>query len=236
MKSRLTADSWILNRPIAHRGLWTEELAENSMSAYKAAIEHNYPIEMDVQMSKDGVLYCFHDDNMKRMTGADIDIRETNSTEIEKLKIGGEHIPTFDEFLRLVKGQVPILIEIKKQKYKGVEQKVLDALKGYTGEIAIQSFDPTVMLKIKKLDKTILRGQLGVKMTTMSRFNNFVVTNLALNFLVRPDFVHYYHECLPLKRRISNGLPVICYTIQNKEQENRARKYVKNFVFDHYEA
>ena len=157
MKSRLTANSWILTRPIAHRGLWTEELAENSMSAYKAAIEHNYPIEMDVQMSKDGVLYCFHDDNMKRMTGADIDIRETNSNEIEKLKIGGEHIPTFDEFLRLVSAQVPILIEIKKQKYKGIEQKVLDALKGYTGEIAIQSFDPTIMLKIKNISQPIFK-------------------------------------------------------------------------------
>ena len=99
-----------------------------------------------------------------------------------------------------------------------------------------ESSKQKIIDKIKKLDKTILRGQLGVKMTAMSRFNNFVVTNLALNFLVRPDFVHYYHECLPLKRRISNGLPVICYTIQNNEQENRARKYVKNFVFDHYEA
>ena len=236
MKTRLSPDSWILTRPIAHRGLWSKTLPENSMSAYKSAIEHNYPIEMDVQMSKDGVLYCFHDDNMKRMTGFDGDIRETDSSKINTLKIGDENIPTFEEFLSLVNGQVPILIEIKQQKYPGIEQKTLDALKGYTGEFAVQSFDPTIMLRVKKLDKNILRGQLGGKTTALSKLKNYIVTNLPLNFLVRPDFIHYNHQDLPLKRKITNGLPLICYTVKSKEQEEIARKYVKNIVFDEYQA
>ena len=233
MKSRLTPDSWILTRPIAHRGLWSDTLPENSMSAYKAAIDQNYPIEMDVQMSKDGVLYCFHDDNAKRMTGVDKDVREMTSDEIDRLDIGGGHkVPLFSEFLSLVNGRVPIMIEIKQQRYKGVEEKTLAAIKNYRGEIAIQSFDPTIMLKIKKLDSSIIRGQLGADMKKKG-FKAWIVKRLALNPFVKPDFVHYDHENLPVKRGVTNNLPLICYTVRNEEDRKKVLKHAKNFVFEH---
>ena len=71
MKSRISKDSWILNRPIAHRGLHGDGVPENSKAAYLAAIASGYPIEMNVQLTADEQLVCFHDDNLKRMTGED---------------------------------------------------------------------------------------------------------------------------------------------------------------------
>ena len=68
---RLNSSSWLLTRPIAHRGLWNDEIPENSLLAYENAIKHGYPIEIDVHKSKDGVLFVFHDDNLKRLTGDD---------------------------------------------------------------------------------------------------------------------------------------------------------------------
>ena len=73
MKSRIQKGFWLLERPCAHRGYFDNNsgIPENSSAAYKRAIEKNYPIEMDIQLSKDGKLVCFHDDNLKRMCGVD---------------------------------------------------------------------------------------------------------------------------------------------------------------------
>ena len=67
MKTRVKPDSWLINRPIAHRGLHNDIYGENSISAYRNAIDNGYPIEMDVQLTKDGEVVCFHDDNAKRV-------------------------------------------------------------------------------------------------------------------------------------------------------------------------
>lgn len=235
MKSRLDSNSWVLTKPIAHRGLWCDGVPENSLSAYKRAIEYNYPIEMDIQMSKDGVLFCFHDDNAKRMTGVDKDIREMTSQEILSLNLGNEKIPTFEEFLNLVDGKVPLLIEIKQQLYKGVEEKTVQFLKSYKGEFAVQSFDPRIMLKVKKLAPQFIRGQLGAN-NDLKGLKWYVARNLSLNFLVKPDFVHYCVNALPLKPRISNGLPIMCWTVRNEDDLSIAKKYAKNYVFETFLA
>ncbi len=231
MKSRLNGTEWILNKPVAHRGLWNETFPENSLSAYKNAVQNGYPIEMDIQMSSDGKLFCFHDDNVKRMTGVDKDIRTMTAKEIEALNIGTEKIPYFSEFLSAVQGKVPLLIEIKQQINKGVEEKTIEALKNYKGEYVIQSFDPRIMLKIKKLDPSIIRGQLGCNNQNKG-LKWYVARNLSLNFLVKPDFIHYCHNDLPLKRRITNGLPLICWTVRSEEEKVKTLKYAKNYVFE----
>ena len=54
---------WLFDRPIAHRGLHDEQYPENSMPAYEQAIAHDFNIEIDVHVSKDGEVVVFHDDN-----------------------------------------------------------------------------------------------------------------------------------------------------------------------------
>lgn len=231
MKSRITDEHWVLSKPVAHRGLWNENFPENTLSAYQNAIDNGYPIEMDVQMSTDGRLFCFHDDNVKRMTGVDKDIRTLTAKEIENLTVGNEKVPTFEEFLNLVDGKVPLLIEIKQQINKGIEEKTLEALKDYKGEYVIQSFDPFVMLKIKKLAPKVIRGQLGCN-NNKKGLKWKVVRNLSFNFLVKPDFVHYCVNDLPIKRNVTNGLPLICWTVRSEEDLQKAKTYAKNFVFE----
>ncbi len=231
MKTRLLSTDWVLSRPIAHRGLWDENAPENSLSAYRNAVEHDYPIEMDIQMSSDGELFCFHDDNMKRMTGMDKDIRTLTAAQIKELRIGNEKIPTFKEFLETVNGKVPLLIEIKQQINKGVEKLTIDALKDYKGEYVIQSFDPFVMLKIKKLAPDVIRGQLGSS-NDKKGLKWYIVRNLSLNFLVKPDFIHYCVNDLPITKKVTNGLPLICWTIRNEEDLKKAKTYAVNFVFE----
>ena len=148
---RLNSSHWLLSTPIAHRGLWNEEIPENSLLAYKNAIEKGYPIEIDVHKSKDGVLFVFHDDNLSRMTGVDALLHEKTSTELKSLTLNGteEKIPTLKEVLEVVDGKVPLLIEIKNQPDNSVVDDTVKILKEYKGEFAVQSFNPTYIIKIK---------------------------------------------------------------------------------------
>lgn len=234
MKSRIKSNSWLLNKPVAHRGLHGENVGENTLTAYQKAIDNGYPIEMDVQLTKDGVPVCFHDDNLVRVTGENALIWDKTYEEIKNLKINGTHdgIPTFVQFLKFVNGKVPLLIEIKKQRTgkEGIEQKVIDALKDYKGEFVIQSFDPRVMARVKKINPDIIRGQLGggAQKGVMPYFQYIVVNRLLLNFLSKPDFINYEMHSAPLKSK----LPVIYWTVRTEEQKNKLESLGVNFVFE----
>lgn len=235
MKSRLKKDSWILSKPTAHRGLHGGDIPENSMAAFSNAVEKGYPIETDVHMTTDGKLVCFHDDNVSRMTGVDRDIRDMTHEEVKKLRLANTDmsVPDFDEFLSLVGGKVPLMIEIKQQKRKGIEDLVIAALKGYVGEFAIQSFDPTVIIAFKKKAPEILRGQLACgNPENMSAFKKFIVKNTPLNFLSKPDFVNYDLASLPTKKCRYSGLPLICWTVRDKAQQKKAEELKINYVFE----
>ena len=123
---RIDNNSWLLTSPIAHRGLWNERIIENSLPAYQNAINHGYPIEIDIYQSADGELFSFHDKTLKRMTGADGFIFEKTSKELKELRLSNstETIPTLKEVLSLVDGKVPLLIEFKDQPDKSFVIKV----------------------------------------------------------------------------------------------------------------
>lgn len=76
-----------MNMYIAHRGLHASKVPENSLLAFKKAIEAGYAIELDIQMTKDNVLVIFHDENTSRMTGISMNITQSTYNEIKELKI-----------------------------------------------------------------------------------------------------------------------------------------------------
>ena len=234
MRSRLSSNSWVLTSPVAHRGLHGEGAGENTFTAYQRAIDKGYPIEMDVQLTSDGVPVCFHDDNLVRVTGENALIWDKTYDQIKHLKISATNdgIPLFSEFLSFVNGKVPLMIEIKKQKNgnSGIEKKVVDLLKDYKGEYVVQSFDPRIMAKIKKLNPQIIRGQLGggVVKGQIPFLQYVVVKNMLLNFLSKPDFINYDLNCAPFKK----NLPVIYYTVRTEEQLKKLKSLNANFVFE----
>ena len=233
---RLKEDFWLFNTPIAHRGLWGGDIIENSLPAYQAAIDNGYPIEIDLYLTLDKVLVCFHDQTLNRMTGVDALLRDKTLKELNELSLLNSNykIPTFDEVLELVDGKVPLLIEIKDQPDNSVVDKVISRLLDYKGEFAIQSFNPLYIKRVKKLAPNFIRGVLGTKTygTQLKPLTRFVVKNLCLNFLIKPDFISYSHEDLPLKASKIKHTPLISWTITDKETENKALKSAKNIIFE----
>ena len=73
----------------AHRGLHDATKAENSLSAFAAAKEKGYGIELDVRLSKDGELVVFHDDNLTRMAGIDGKVVDFTAEELSKMSLSG---------------------------------------------------------------------------------------------------------------------------------------------------
>lgn len=187
---------------IAHRGLHDEryDAPENTMRAFRRAIECGFGIELDVQLTKDGKLAVIHDDNLLRMCGVNMPLRSSTYDEIKGYKVAGtnEHIPTLENVLAEVGGRVPIIIDIKAETdVDAICRKVGELLEEYQGEAAIQSFSPYVVEWFKNHKPNILRGQLAMNFFDPRHERNdsfvqkLVLTFMLMNFKTQPDFISY---------------------------------------------
>ena len=159
-------NSWLLQHPIAHRGFHSGDQAcpENSMKAFRKALQKGFAIELDVQLLSDGKVVVFHDENTKRMTGFNRKIGDCDSHRISKMRLldSDQHIPLLKAVLDLVKGKVPLFIEIKNKGRVGMLEKALfDILESYDGRFAVQSFNPYSLQWFRINAPFILRGQLS---------------------------------------------------------------------------
>ena len=202
---------------IAHRGYFDLEknIPENSIKAFKRAVEYNYMIEFDVRKTKDDTLIVFHDDNLKRLCGVDKEVDECTYKEIKKLSLSGtpSKIPLLKDVLNLISGKVPIIIETKgKYKYGELEKLMEEELSNYKGEYAIQSFNPFSLFWYKKNKPDIKRGLLE-SIHSRKRLS-FFQKILPLKWILKCDF---YSKDKKLKRKESKK-PVIGWTIRTKEE------------------
>ncbi|MBR2302639.1 MAG: glycerophosphodiester phosphodiesterase [Clostridia bacterium] len=234
-------DSWIVKTPIAHRGLHDKHSPENSLSAFKKAIDKNYAIEIDVQMTKDGVIVVFHDDFLDRMTNATGDLREKTFDEIKNLylKNSTERIPTFREFLSLVDGKTPVLIEIKDHKNIGIlEEKLTKQLLRYNGEFALQSFNPYIT-KWFKQNTNFCAGILSCFFcdVKLAWYKKLMLKNLYLLKNVKADFVSYEANAgytFNKLKKLKNKKPILFWTVKSIEDMQRYNQVCDNVIFENF--
>ena len=232
------------NYRYAHRGLHDEISPENSLSAFKKAVDSGFGIELDVRLSKDGRLVVFHDDTLDRMTGEVGPVDSKDYDELTNIKLRGsdEKIPGFDEVLELVDGKVPLLVEIKEAKGSlAVTKQTCERLKSYTGEYIIESFNPFALQEVRKNLPEAIVGILSEHFTKNKTFRNsvfYILQTMLLNVLSRPDFVAYNHNhasFLPFKLAKALGYVRFCYTITSEEAEERAlKKDFESVIFEGY--
>jgi len=234
--------TWLVETPIAHRGLHDKRAPENSLSAFKNAIEKGYNIELDVQMLSDDTVVVFHDDSLSRMTGNDGYLKFLTKDDLKMLtlKDSKETIPTLEETLEFINGRAPILIEIKNSSKVGkLEQKVIDILKNYKGKYAIISFNPLVLSYFKTHAPKMLRGQLsgtfrGEKIDTLRRRTLKTMSFTKKHGLA--DFILYEADALPtIHTRKFRNLPLIAWTVKNQAEYLRVVKYSDNIIFEGFD-
>lgn len=229
---------------IAHRGMHNikKEIPENSIIAFKKAIESNYIIELDLHILKDKSIVVFHDDNLKRMTGIDKAIKETTYKEISNVKLQNtqNYIPLFKDVLELIDGKVPIIIELKYDvKSRELEKKTMELLTNYNGKYVIKSFNPVSVYWLKRNYPEVVRGQLSYNFSNskMNIIEKIILKNMLLNFITKPDFISYGIKGLPNNhvKKFRKKKVVLGWTIRSKEDFEFAKKYCDNCICENLE-
>lgn len=234
-------NSWLVKDYIAHRGLHNAQNPENSIGAFVNAINNGYAIEIDVQQIADGTVIVFHDYSLSRMTGRDGYTKNLLQSELKEYKLNKTDfcIPTLKEVLDLVDGQVPLLIEIKNEGKVGeLEKATYELLKNYSGDYAIQSFNPYSLEWFKKNAPNIWRGQLSsyFKGENLSFIKKFALKRMLLNKKVScPNFISYNVDNLPnmyVKRY--NKLPLLAWCVRSQTEYLKAVKHCDNIIFENF--
>lgn len=238
----LAGGAWISDQPIAHRGLHDgAENPENSEGAFRAAIAAGYGIELDVHLTRDNRLVVFHDDNTRRLTGRDLKVTSASFAELTALRLGGTtyRIAALEEVLEFVAGRVPLLIEVKTgTKPARVGPVLAKVLSGYTGPVAVQSFDPRIVVWFRKHLPGVPRGQISGSFSDggVSRMQRFVLRTMVLNVASRPDFIAFEVGAMPdrfvafwtrfLRARL------LVWTVRTEEQLAMAQRFRANPIFE----
>ena len=230
------------NRNIAHRGLHCIEkgIPENSIASFNAACEAGYGSELDVQLTKDGQVVVFHDDDLKRVCGVDARVDSKTLEELEELRLLGteQGIPLFTEVLAAVAGRTPLIVELKSgPNNEELCEKTYEILAGYEGEYCIESFDPRIVAWFRFHAPNVVRGQLAkrpkdFKKEELHPVGAFLVGNGLLNFVSRPQFVAYKIGKQPLSVKMSEKMGAMKFCWTSREEGNE--KHYDSVIFEHY--
>lgn len=241
-----------LRLPVTHRALHdrAQGRIENSPAAISAAVAAGYAIEVDVQLSADGVAMVFHDDDLDRLTAERGPVSARTAAELGQIGLtgGADRIPTLAAVLGMVAGRVPLLIEIKDQtgtmgESDGrLEAAVVKALAGYDGDVAVMSFNPHSVAHMARLAPDVARGLT----TSAFGYDDWAPLPAEVCDHLReiPDFdrvgasfISHQGNDLTRPRVLelrAAGVPVLCWTIRTPEQEAMARQIAANVTFEGY--
>jgi glycerophosphoryl diester phosphodiesterase len=250
--TRVPLPESFLRLPITHRALHDRSKGriENSPSAIKAAIAAGYGIEIDLQLSSDGVAMVFHDEVLDRLTGETGPVNARTAAELGRIRLrdSSDTIPTLAEVLTLVSGKVPLLIEIKDQSLVmgptdgRLEAATAEELKGYRGDVAVMSFNPAAIHHMARLAPNLPRGITTAAYDAESWAP--MPADMCAHFRAIPDYdatlsSFISHQASDLSRpRVAElkaqGARVLCWTIRSPEAEAIARQVAENVTFEGY--
>jgi glycerophosphoryl diester phosphodiesterase len=249
----VTAPAWLTARPIAHRGLHDRAAGriENSTGAALAAIEKDFAIECDVQLSSDGEAMVFHDFSLERLTGETGKVAERTARELGAIELAGsnDRIVSLAAFLDLIAGRTPLVVEIKSRFEQDLRlaRRVAEVVRGRPAPIAIKSFDPDVIafLQGRRTDLGLQEAPLGIVAEAdygqadwkfLSYDRQVELPNLLHFESTRPDFLSWRVDDLPHAAphlfRVALGRPVMTWTVRTPEQRARAARWADQMVFE----
>ncbi len=243
---------FLIERPFAHRGYHSKSLInsknipENSLGAFKLAIENNFSIEMDIHLTKDLEIIVFHDFFLGRLTTKTGFVFNKSSNFIKQAKLcNNESVPMIEDALNLINGRVPILLEIKfskhlKKNMEGFTTVLEKNLGGYNGDVAIMSFSFDILKYIRKRNffEKIPIG-LTTSFPTIESLGNKVKNNKIENEIIAnklqfisQDWNGIYNS--RIKRLKKLGIAILSWTITSKEIEKSLEGLADNITFEGY--
>ena len=221
----------------AHRGLHGNGVPENSMQAFRLALDHGYGIELDVHLMADGELAVIHDASLQRTAGADVYIEDLTKADLDRYHLEGtdEKIPLFSEVLALFAGKAPLIVELKVERnnYPALSEAVCKMMDSYEGAYCLESFDPRCIQWLRKNRPEQIRGQLTENYfanpkSKLPAILKFILSRQLMNFLTVPDFIAYRSAD---RKRLGNfvcrkiwGAQGVTWTVKSKDEFDAVTK------------
>lgn len=216
----ISAQDFVLQ---AHRGI-ADVYPENTVLSFRKAAEVPVYVgmETDLQMTKDGILVCMHDDKIDRTTDGTGLVSDYTFEELQKFWIDGGYgwdpkyektlkIPAFWEYLEACKeGGLKPYVELKTLPEEGI-CKAVQMLSdyGFDGNYVITSFKWKLLVSASKFTDAPLEYMKATGKYTKADVD--ACSEFGHNMAVRPkstdltpEFVDYCH---------SKGLVVECYGV-----------------------
>ena len=238
--------------PIAHRALHDAGagVIENSPGAIDRAVRAGYGIEIDLQLSADGVPMVFHDGTLDRLTAARGPVRDRTARELGDIRLKGSEdtIPTLRAVLDRIDGAVPLLIELKDQSgglgeaETRLEEATAALLAEYAGDVAVMSFNPAMVAAMQRVAPEVPRGvtTCGYVPSQWPRLSPEACARLrAIGSFdaVGASFISHDWTDLGSPRVAelkARGVPILCWTIKTPQDEAQARRIADNVTFEGY--
>lgn len=239
---------WLTARPIAHRGLHDAAagVVENTATAFKAAIAGGFGIETDLQISADGEAMVHHDDAFGRLTEGSAYLAQMNAADIKAVRFQAtaDRVLTLNELCELVAGRVPLVIELK-SRFDGdmrLVARAAEVLAGYGGPVALMSFDPAPIARLREIAPALTRGIVAERHYThhewdaLSGLEKFRLAFLLHAPQTRPQFLAYSVKDLPavapLAARHVFRLPLLTWTVRSEADRSRSGRWADQMIFE----
>lgn len=236
---------WLTARPVAHRGLHDAAagLIENTPSAFRAAITANYAIECDLQITADGEAMVYHDDALGRLTEGTDKLVDLKSAALKRVsfKATTDRMLSLSELCELVAGRVTIFLELK-SRFDGdlrLAERAAKVLDGYHGRVALMSFDPEPLVRLKNVAPALPRGLVAQRRdhtnndekepAHRSRYAKLVLAT-RLQFLAYR--VKDLPSALPYVMHNVLRLPLLTWTVRTPEDRTRAERWADQMIFE----
>jgi glycerophosphoryl diester phosphodiesterase len=244
----MRAPDWLTARPVAHRGLHdlVRGIVENMPGAVQAAIDGNFSIEVDLQLTADGEAMVHHDDALGRLTEGSGALLGMTSSQLRAItfKDTTERMMSLGDLCALVAGRVPLVIEVKSH-FDGDRKlvtRMAEVLTTYSGPVVGMSFDPDQLLALRETMPKLPRGIVAERSYDAADWPEATpaqrrgMLHLRHAFRTRPHFVAYWVDELPapapwIARHVF-GLPLLGWTVRTPEQRQRAARYADQMIFE----
>jgi len=211
---------------IAHRGD-SAHAPENTLRAFHQAIDAGCDrIELDVQISADGVPFVFHDFQLERLTGARGVARERSCSDLEALQVlagdFGIHadscIPRLTTVLEQIGTRCPLYVEIKVDRVDATTRQLVGrCVEQVAPPHVLASFDLEVVRLCVETDRPTV--WITADPSSLQRIDPGLQTRLhavsALHTKIDRGFVSYCEEI---------GLPLWCWTLDAPADFDRLRR------------
>jgi glycerophosphoryl diester phosphodiesterase len=197
---------------VAHRGN-AREYPENTLPAFESALDLGLKyLELDVQLSADGVPMVIHDSRLERTAGMVGSVFELRARDLRKIEAAeaerfgdryrGTTIPLLSDVLKLLEGrpEVTIFVEIKRESlvrfgHDQVVGRVLETIQPMLTQCVAISYDLAAIFRMRQIGGAAIGWVL----------NHYDDHSRLKYEALQPEFLFADHGALPAEGALWRG-------------------------------